>query len=238
MDSSLPLPLPPQAAKRLLKDLRQVHSEQIKQMGIWYLHEESNMMKGTAMIRGPPGTPYSDCLLFFNFDIPFDYPFSPPKVTFLTGDGYTRLHPNLYVQGKVCLSILGTYPGPSWSANMTLETVLLNLQSLLDENPLANEPAYIHGKLTDTRHKSYADAVEHQMTAYMVHLFKMIDQKKEGYWTPFEEIIQSLRNDVLDKLEEKCGNREETLWENLIYGMRVKSAWSQLKERFHQFSRT
>jgi hypothetical protein len=76
------------------------------------------------------------------------------------------------------------------------------------------------------------------MTAYMVNLFKMVDQKKEGYWAPFEEIIQTLRNDILDKQEEKCGNRQETLWENLIYGMRVKSAWSQLKERFHQFSRT
>jgi ubiquitin-protein ligase len=232
------IPLPPQTAKRLLRDLRQVQTEELKKMGIWYSHEDSNMMKGLAMIRGPSGTPYADCFLFFRFDVPHDYPFSPPKVTFLTGDGSTRMHPNLYVQGKVCLSILGTFSGPSWSAIMSLETVLLNLQSLLDENPLANEPAYTHGKLSDPRHKSYADAVEHQMTAYMVWLFQMIDHKKQGYWDSFEEVIQSLRKEILDNLEEKCGNRQETVWDNLIYGMRVTSSWSQLKERFHRFSRT
>ncbi len=238
MDASLPLPLPPQTAKRLLRDLREVHTEELNKMGIWYSHEESDMMKGLAMIRGPPQTPYADCLLFFKFVIPYDYPFSPPKVTFLTGDGSTRMHPNLYVEGKVCLSILGTFPGPSWSANMSLETILLNLQSLLDENPLANEPAYATGKLTDIRHKSYADAVEHQMVAYMAHLFKQIDTKKDGYWSPFEEEIQTLRNGILDSLENKCSNRQETSWENLNYGMRVKSTWNQLKERFHSFSRT
>ena len=231
------LPLPPQAAKRLLRDLRQAHSDELKQNGIWYSDDDSNIMKGYAMIRGPPGTPYADCLLFFKFEMSHDYPFSPPKVTFLTGDGSTRMHPNLYVQGKVCLSILGTFPGPSWSANMTLETVLLNLQSLLDENPLANEPAYTSGKLTDIRHKSYAEAVEHQMVAYMVHLFKQIDDKKEGYWTPFEDQIQTLRNELLNNLEHKCETREEKVWNNLLYGMAVSSKWSQLKERFHMFSR-
>jgi hypothetical protein len=148
------------------------------------------------------------------------------------------MHPNLYVQGKVCLSILGTYPGPSWSANMTLETILLNLQSLLDENPLANEPAYQYGKLSDPLHKSYADAVEHQITAYMVWLFQMIDQKKQGYWNSFEEEIQSVRKDILDKLETKCDQREEQVWNSLIYGMHVETKWNQLKERFHSFSRT
>ncbi len=232
------VPLPPQTAKRLLRDIRLVHSEELHKMGIWYHQEDSNMMKGNAMIRGPPGTPYADCLLFFKFEMPSDYPFSPPKVTFLTGDGSTRLHPNLYVQGKVCLSILGTFPGPSWSANMTLETVLLNLQSLLDENPLANEPAYAAGKLTDIRHLSYAEAVEHQMVAYMVHLFQQIDLKKEGCWSPFEEEIQMLREEILNKLQEKCEHRQEKIWNNLMYGMAVSSKWSQLKERFQRFSRT
>ncbi len=189
------------------------------------------------MIRGPSGTPYADALLFFFFEFSMDYPFTPPKVTFVTGDGKTRMHPNLYVAGKVCLSILGTFPGPSWTANMSLETILLNLQSLLDENPLANEPAYAQGKLTDHRHRDYAEAVEHQMTAYMAYLFQQIDQKKEGYWTPFEEEIQSIRNELLDNLTQRCEKREEKQWGNLTYGMSVTSCWKQLKERFQRCSR-
>ena len=42
--------------------------------------------------------------------------------------------------GKVCLSILGTWSGPKWTSIMDITTVLLTLQSLLDENPLHHEP--------------------------------------------------------------------------------------------------
>jgi hypothetical protein len=44
-----------------------------------------------------------------------DYPQKPPKVQFLTtGGGTVRFNPNLYESGRVCLSLLGTWDGPSW----------------------------------------------------------------------------------------------------------------------------
>lgn len=224
--------LPPQTQKRLMRDIREATKDSLKEQGIWYAPDTSNIVHGTAMIRGPSGTPYADCLLFFSFEFPADFPFTPPKVLFLTGDGRTRMHPNLYVQGKVCLSILGTYSGPSWSANMTLETVLLNLQSLLDENPLANEPAFTNGKLTDPRHKAYAEAVEHQMIGCMASLFTNLKAKKKGHWEPFEEEIQILREDLLKNLTQRCINQAETSWNNLTYGMSISSQWGRLKETF------
>ncbi|KAL1424935.1 hypothetical protein MTO96_019795 [Rhipicephalus appendiculatus] len=57
-----------------------------------------------------------------------------------TDAGRVRFNPNLYSSGLVSLSILGTFPGPSWNPEMTLETVLVSIQSLLIEQPLANEP--------------------------------------------------------------------------------------------------
>jgi hypothetical protein len=158
-------------------------------------------------------------------------------VLFLTGDGRTRMHPNLYVAGKVCLSILGTYSGPSWSANMTLETILLNLQSLLDENPLANEPAFTDGKLSDPRHKGYAEAVEHQMIACMAAMFISLDAKKEGHWEPFLDEITELRENILKNLLDRCENRTEMMWSNLTYGMTVGSQWGRLKETFQRLYR-
>lgn len=229
--------LPPQTQKRLMRDIKDAMKDSLKEQGIWYEPESSNMLHGKAMIQGPSGTPYADCLFFFSFEFPQDYPFTPPKVLFLTGDGRTRMHPNLYVGGKVCLSILGTYTGPSWSANMTLETILLNLQSLLDENPLANEPAFINGKLSDPRHKDYAEAVEHQMIACMATLFTKIDAKKEGFWTPFLDEIASLREELLKNLLNRCDNRSECSWNNLTYGLQVSSHWNQLKETFLSLSR-
>jgi hypothetical protein len=48
------------------------------------------------------------------------------------------------MQGKVCLSLLGTWQGPGWDpASSTLSQVLLALQSqILVPAPLVNEPAY------------------------------------------------------------------------------------------------
>ena len=44
------------------------------------------------------------------------YPCDCPKVELVTtGQGSVGFNPNLYANGKVCLSILGTWAGPSWS---------------------------------------------------------------------------------------------------------------------------
>ena len=59
-----------------------------------------------------------------------------------TGGGRVRFNPNLYANGKVCLSILGTWSGPSWVPVNTLSSVLLSIQSLMNEKPYHNEPGF------------------------------------------------------------------------------------------------
>jgi ubiquitin-protein ligase len=97
-------------------------------------------MKGYAMIVGPEDTPYFGGYYFFEFNFPTNYPFSPPKVKYMTNNGYTRFNPNLYKCGKVCVSILNTWSGDKWSACQTINSVLLTLCSLLNDSPLLNEP--------------------------------------------------------------------------------------------------
>jgi hypothetical protein len=94
------------------------------------------------MIIGPSDTPYFAGFYFFKLDYPADYPYSPPKVLFMTNDGFTRYNPNLYKCGKVCVSILNTWSGEKWSSCQTLNSVLLTLCSLLNECPLQNEPGF------------------------------------------------------------------------------------------------
>lgn len=53
-----------------------------------------------------------------------------------------RFNPNLYQNGKVCLSILGTWSGPGWTATQSLLSVLVSIQSLMSEKPYHNEPGY------------------------------------------------------------------------------------------------
>jgi baculoviral IAP repeat-containing protein 6 (apollon) len=77
-----------------------------------------------------------------------DYPDLPPKVLIrTTGGGSVRFNPNLYAEGKVCLSLLGTWQGrqgESWDRQFsTALQVLVSIQSLiLVDEPYYNEPGY------------------------------------------------------------------------------------------------
>ena len=65
-----------------------------------------------VMIAGPEGTPYAGGLFEFDCFIPLEYPHKPPLMHLrTTGGGSVRFNPNLYNCGKVCLSLLGTWPG-------------------------------------------------------------------------------------------------------------------------------
>lgn len=125
---------------RLLKDVKQLIKNPLTDNGIYYIHDDNDMLKGYAMIIGPEDTPYFGGYYFFEFTFPYDYPFSPPKVTFMTNNGFTRFNPNLYKCGKVCVSILNTWSGDKWSSCQTINSVLLTLCSLLNNEPLLNEP--------------------------------------------------------------------------------------------------
>lgn len=98
-----------------------------------------------AMVAGPPDTPYAHVPFFFDLAIPAGYPREPPLAHFHAHyAGAERLNPNLYVDGKVCLSLLGTWSGPAWDPQRsTLLQVLVSLQGLvLVEEPYYNEPGH------------------------------------------------------------------------------------------------
>ena len=81
---------------RLLTDVKQIIKNPLIDNGIYYSHDDTDMLKGYAMIVGAENTPYFGGFYFFDFQFPYDYPYSPPKVTYRTNDGVTRYNPNLY----------------------------------------------------------------------------------------------------------------------------------------------
>ncbi|TKY54251.1 putative ubiquitin-conjugating enzyme E2 38 [Spatholobus suberectus] len=96
-----------------------------------------------AVIVGAAGTPYHDGLFFLDIMFPSDYPKHPPKLHFRSFG--LRVNPNLYNNGKVCLSLLNTWHGKKrekWDpSGSTLLQVLLSIQGLvLNEKPFFNEP--------------------------------------------------------------------------------------------------
>lgn len=126
------------ALKRIFLDIKDLQKCPLE--NISYVPDEDNIMNGYALIIGPPETPYECGNYLFEFHFPENYPYVPPKVVYKSNDGHTRFNPNLYRNGKVCLSILNTWSGEKWSACQTIRSVLLTLQTTLNEMPLLNEP--------------------------------------------------------------------------------------------------
>jgi ubiquitin-protein ligase len=128
--------------KRIAKDVKYIlnNERSLSLENIYYKHDEENIMKGYALIIGQKNTPYGYGYYFFEFNFPDNYPFSPPLVRYLTNDGVMRFNPNLYTNGKVCLSLLNTWSGESWTSCQTINSILLTLSIVLCENPLLNEP--------------------------------------------------------------------------------------------------
>ena len=125
---------------RLLKDVKQIIKNPLTSNGIYYVHDESDMMKGYAMIVGPEDTPYFGGFYFFELNYPHDYPHSPPKAVYYTNGNNVRFNPNLYKCGKVCISLLNTWAGDQWTSCQSITSVLLSLCTLLCKDPLLNEP--------------------------------------------------------------------------------------------------
>ncbi len=216
------------ASRRLLKEVQQVSSSTMKEMGIFWRSDLVNINKGKALILGPEETPYEGCFFVFDFEFPSDYPFNPPKVHVITSDGKTRFHPNLYVDGKVCLSILGTYSGPSWQSTMSLSMVLISLKALLDANPLAHEPGYSSYKITHPVANQYSRFVQHQIIANTIR-----ELQKKYITVEFEEELNEVKPKLICQLNKIIQDQlqySETLYTNVAYGMRGSTQWNKLKD--------
>jgi ubiquitin-protein ligase len=166
---------------RLLKDVKNIIKNPLTENDIYYIHDDSDIMKGYALIIGPSDTPYFGGNYFFEFNYPSDYPHSPPKVTYCTNGNNIRFNPNLYICGKVCVSLLNTWTGDQWTSCQSISTVLLTLCTLLSKDPLLNEPG------VDKKHNdmnSYNEIIQYSNINIAVC---DIIQKKNGVYMPFFE---------------------------------------------------
>jgi ubiquitin-protein ligase len=111
---------------------------------IWIRFDEDTPQFMRALMTAPDGTPYSGGLFCFDIWVPNDYPLRPPHMTLLTtGRGSIRFGPNLYADGTICLSLLGSWNGPQWNPlSSNLFQLLVSVQSLIlgVEQPYYLEP--------------------------------------------------------------------------------------------------
>uniref|UniRef100_A0A1I8PX28 UBC core domain-containing protein n=1 Tax=Stomoxys calcitrans TaxID=35570 RepID=A0A1I8PX28_STOCA len=119
--------------------------------GVWVRIFEDRMDLLSVMIEGPKNTPYEDGLFFFDIQLGRDYPKDPPLCHYISYCS-DRLNPNLYEDGKVCVSLLNTWTGKEsevWGPKSTLLQVIVSIQGLiLVPEPYFNEAGYDRQKDT------------------------------------------------------------------------------------------
>lgn len=211
---------------RLMKDIKYIIKNPLTDQGIYYIHDDSDMLKGYAMIVGPNETPYFGGFYFFVINYPSDYPHNPPKVKYCTNGNGIRFNPNLYTCGKVCVSLLNTWRGDQWTSCQSISTVLLTLCTLLCKDPLLNEPGVtnFHNDM-----KNYNEIIEYSNINIAVCDIVL---KKTGVYEPFFDnfypYVKENFNRNYDKLlefaEKKMAdvNVENNVFKTGFYNMNVR----------------
>ncbi|KAI8909819.1 ubiquitin-conjugating enzyme/RWD-like protein [Gorgonomyces haynaldii] len=115
-------------SKRILKELQALQSK--PPQGVELL--EHSMTQCQIRLSGAPDTLYENESFLVDVQFPKQYPLEAPIVVFRT----VPVHPHVYSNGHICLSILST----DWSPALTISAVALSLLSMLSSCTKKEKP--------------------------------------------------------------------------------------------------
>ena len=186
--------------------------------------ERVDVMK--CIIMGAAGTPYAHGAFVYDLFFENSYPAQPPKCQLVTtGGGTVRFNPNLYNNGKVCLSLLGTWRGQAtenWDPKVsTILQVLLSIQAIIMSNEVYfNEPGYEHEAGTpegERKNDGYSNIVRYCNVKYAI--IDMIKNPPAG----FEKIIKYnfylKKNEILKEVKDwvDAAKNSTATYTNLVH---------------------
>lgn len=119
------------SATRLLSELKAVDDD-------FTIIDCSDIYNWIVELKGPSETFFEGLRFQVSIQFPLEYPDRPPVVRFVN----ECFHPNVGMEGKICLDILKS----NWNKNLSAKAILLFIVSLLGnpntESPL-NAPASV-----------------------------------------------------------------------------------------------
>ena len=216
--------------KRLVGDIKELVIEPLSKDGIYYKHDETNMLLGYALIIGPINTPYAGGFFLFKFIFPSDYPYTPPTVEYHTNDGHTRFNPNLYKNSKVCISLLNTWKGEQWTSCQTIRSILLVLCSILNDKPLTNEPGITESHPDVDKYNKVIKYKTLETAIGSIISKKILSTEFDIFWEEIKENFIKNYDDLINDVDAKsnqtlsCG----------IYNLGVKTNYNKLRDLFRQ----
>lgn len=121
------------AMKRLQMELKQ----QINEPNYYYSIDvdEKNFMKWNILLLGPADTIFEGGIFKCQIEFPKEYPNKPPTFKFID----KLYHPNIYPDGKVCISILHEgedqygyeHISERWNPSHSVNSILMSILSML-----------------------------------------------------------------------------------------------------------
>lgn len=207
--------------QRISNDIAELgkNMQDLNENGIFWHVNEENIGEIFFVITGQEETPYAFSPFLFKFTFPENYPLIPPIGKFCTSDGHTRFNPNLYVDGKICLSILGTWSGPSWTPVMNIKTVIMSIIALvMTGEPVRNEPGWETARKEDieeyntvVEYNSLKHAIIEQITRCQECFLPLRDKMVSQFLKDFPKIIKKIDDNIekyrgVDILKPRYGN--------------------------------
>lgn len=128
------------AERMLMSELKELQKEN-------WVHAEAKdgnlFVWDVALVVANPTSLYHGAYLKGELKMPRNYPMSPPEFRFVR----PQFHPNIYKDGRLCISILhapgedemsGELASERWSPAQRIFTVLISILSLLDDGEVSS----------------------------------------------------------------------------------------------------
>ena len=115
---------------------------------------------------------------------------------------------------------------------MSLSTVLLSIQSLLDNNPITNEPGWEKYTLADAKAANYADWVQHQLI--VLSYKNLLQWKTYPPWIEFRDVLETEAPKLIEKLNDIIrakAAKDENVYDGLPYSMSGKTQWKMIASK-------
>lgn len=232
--------------KRIINEIKELEDskEILKQSGIYFSYDESKIDKINVLFIGPEDTPYEKGFYFFELSYPDNYPMTPPIMKYCT-QGYLnnekrtenikiRFNPNLYTNGKVCLSMLNTWKGPGWVPTNTVSNIFVAIQALVfNDEPLRNEPGFEH---SPQKHIDVYSSVI-KFSSIKVTIIDQLNKDLGKFEVFRDEILNYFKNnlDKYDDIVENLSKKENICVRTPAYGMDVYLDYKNLKNYYETF---
>ncbi|KAJ2781134.1 ubiquitin-conjugating enzyme E2 W [Coemansia interrupta] len=122
-------------AKRLLAELKRMHAlPKASEQPAVRLLPSDDLDQWSVQVRGADATLYEGETFTLRLTFPPSYPYEAPEVVF-TG-GHIPVHPHVYSNGHICLSILYH----QWSPALSVESLCLSILSMLSSCTAKERP--------------------------------------------------------------------------------------------------